>query len=145
MGGKASRDKGQRGERAVAKMLREELGLESLSRNLSQTRNGGCDIAELEGWSIEVKYQETLHIPAWWQQTLDQCKNTKPLLIYRKSRQPWKCIMLLSDVTDGNYKGSDCVEVGFLTACTIIREHIAIDALNATDIKKPARSKEVAG
>ena len=145
MGGKASRDKGQRGERAVAKMLREELGLDSLSRNLSQTRNGGCDIAELEGWSIEVKYQETLHIPAWWQQTLDQCKNTKPLLIYRKSRQPWKCILLLSDVTDGNYKGSDCVEVGFLTACTIIREHIAVDALNATDIKKPARSKEVAG
>jgi hypothetical protein len=123
MSGKSSRDKGQRGEREVCKMLRGELGLESLSRDLSQTRAGGCDISELKGWSIEVKYQETLHINAWWQQCLDQCKNTKPLLIYRKSRQPWKCIMLLSDVNE-NYKGSDTVEMGFLTACTIIRENM---------------------
>ena len=144
MGGKASRDKGQRGEREVCKMLQDELGLDSLSRNLSQTRNGGCDIAELEGWSIEVKFQEHLNLSAAWQQALNQCKNTKPLLIYRKSRQPWKCILLLSDLNE-SYKGSDCVTVAFLTACTIIREHIAIDALNATHIKKPARSKEVAG
>ena len=123
MSGKSSRDKGQRGEREICAMLNDELGL-SLSRDLSQTRAGGCDISELKGWSIEVKYQETLHINSWWTQCLSQCKNTKPLLIYRKSRQPWKCIMLLSDVTNGNYKGSDTLEMGFLTACTIIRENM---------------------
>ena len=43
MGGKASRDKGQRGEREVCKLLSEALNL-SVTRELGASRDGGCDI-----------------------------------------------------------------------------------------------------
>ena len=43
MGGKKSRSKGQRGEREVASILNERLGLES-KRNLAQYQEGGFDL-----------------------------------------------------------------------------------------------------
>jgi len=43
MGGKSSRDKGQRGEREVCKILSERLNLD-VTRELGASRDGGCDI-----------------------------------------------------------------------------------------------------
>ena len=68
MSGNMSRNKGQRGERAVAKLLMdatkelyEELGIEQpeFKRNLMQTQNGGYDLVGLDYLAIEVKWQET--------------------------------------------------------------------------------------
>lgn len=79
--GNMARMKGQRGELEVVKLLQPTVtscymmkGLEvpQLARNLSQTRDGGFDIAGLEWMALEVKRQETLNVKAWWEQTCRQ-------------------------------------------------------------------------
>ena len=87
---KASRQKGQRGEREICHLLAEKLGGE-YKRNLSQTQDGGYDVLGLEGFAIEVKFQETLSIERWWKQTVEQAgKDRVPVLFFRKSRENWR-------------------------------------------------------
>ena len=90
---RASRQKGQRGEREICKLLAEKLGGE-YKRNLSQTQDGGYDVLGLDGWAIEVKFQETLSIEKWWKQTVEQSSKTKkPVLFFRKSRTDWRVVV----------------------------------------------------
>jgi len=90
---KASRNKGQRGEREVCKLLAEKLGGE-FKRNLMQTAEGGYDVIGLEGCALEVKRCETLSINSWWDQAKEQAEvNAWPVLFYRKSRQPWSVVI----------------------------------------------------
>ena len=58
-------------------------------------------------WAIEVKRQETLSVAAWWVQAEIQAKrvNKKPMLIYRKSRMPWRVIVSAQDFV-GLYGGT---------------------------------------
>ena len=101
MGGKASRDKGQRGEREVCKILGEALGV-SLTRNLEQTRDGGCDIIVNKHWFIEVKFQEKYQLDVWWEQAVRQAKDKgkHPVLFFRKSREDWRVLMPYSLIND---------------------------------------------
>lgn len=89
--GKMSRTKGSRGEREFLSLLGEELG-ELLTRNLSQTREGGADCICVKGWAIEVKRHESLSRPAWWRQAVEQAARlgVQPMLAYRRSREPWR-------------------------------------------------------
>lgn len=86
----SQRRKGAAAEREVLKLLGEELG-EALSRNLSQTREGGADCIAVRGWAIEVKRQERLSRPAWWRQAVEQAERVgaRPMLLYRRSREAW--------------------------------------------------------
>ena len=94
---RASRQKGQRGEREVCKILAEQLGGE-YKRNLSQTQDGGYDVLGLEGWAIEVKFQENLSIEKWWKQAVEQSsKDKKPVLFFRKSRTDWRVVVPYAD------------------------------------------------
>ncbi len=100
MGGKMSRNKGQRGEREVISILQpivekvyKSMGLEpvKLERNLVQTRNGGFDIVGLDWIALEIKFQEVYNLKSWWKQTLEQANGEQiGVLIYRKSRVPWR-------------------------------------------------------
>ena len=104
MGGKASRDKGQRGEREVCKLLSEALNLD-VTRELGASRDGGCDVKITLGdltYVIEVKlYRKVTQalVDTWWQQALDQADalhdvliNATPVLIYRQSHwKYWEC------------------------------------------------------
>jgi hypothetical protein len=108
MGGLMSRNKGQRGEREVIRLLQPtlnsvfaEFSLEapSLERNLMQTAKGGFDIIGLEWMALEVKYQEVEHLEQWWEQTKAQAAKLgtdgkwrlvkEPILIYRKNNVKW--------------------------------------------------------
>ena len=91
--GKASREKGARGERELATILAKHLNLE-IRRNLVQYQTGGIDLTGLP-WSIEVKRCETLKINAFWQQAVAQVKDNDPppVLAYRTSRKPWRFIL----------------------------------------------------
>lgn len=92
---RASRQKGQRGEREVCKILAEKLG-GKYKRNLSQTQDGGYDVLGLDGWAIEVKFQETLSIEKWWKQAVEQSsEDKKPVLFFRKSRTDWRVVVPL--------------------------------------------------
>ena len=96
---RASRQKGQRGEREICKILSEKLGGE-FKRNLMQTSEGGYDVLGLDGWAVEVKFQETLKIEKWWKQTVEQSSpEKKPVLFFRKSRTDWRVVVPYAEDT----------------------------------------------
>lgn len=103
MSGKFARDKGQRGERAVIAMLQpvvtaayQARGLEAptMARNAMQSRFGGHDVVGLAWLALEIKNQETLHLPAWWEQTKEQATPYQvPVLFYKVGRGAWRVRM----------------------------------------------------
>jgi len=116
MGGKFSRSKGQRGERAVIAVLQpvvskvyqahgvHESDVPLLERNLMQANWGGHDIVGtgLDWLALEVKHQEVLSVGSWWEQAKLQAGNIRePVLIYRRNRVKWRVVMFTwMDVED---------------------------------------------
>lgn len=104
MGGTMSRNKGKRGEREIVNMLQpivdkvyQEFDREvpRLQRNTLQSDGGGFDIVGLEWLALEVKFQESFNLNAWWAQTSGQANVTQtPVLIYRRSRVAWRVRMM---------------------------------------------------
>ena len=123
---KMQRTKGAAGERELFALLSEQLGV-TVTRNLTQTRGGGADSLNVEGWAIEVKRQETLSISSWWSQTQRQADDLsrKPILFYRQSRKPWRAVLDLHHIAPGVFTapGSLC-ELALSDACTVIRESL---------------------
>lgn len=105
MAGQFSRNKGQRGEREVIKLLQPivDRAYKSypafgapprLQRNTLQSDFGGYDVIGLEWLALEVKFQESLSINQWWKQTEKQAKEgQEPVLFYRQSYKPWVVMM----------------------------------------------------
>ena len=96
-----SRRTGADGERELARVLREALGIE-VSRNLQQTRDGGHDM-EVCGFGVEVKRAAKVteaKVAAWWQQATRQATRAglTPALAYRQDRQPWSVRVPLSSL-----------------------------------------------
>lgn len=149
--GKMQRNKGANGEREVLALLSERLGV-TLSRNLSQTRNGGADCVELGRIRLEVKRQERLNITAWWKQAEEQSLllvtnvtnnntgerlNTNqpggspgepvrliPALAYRQSRKPWTFILDASDIPILQSRGH-LLHMDIDTFCAIVVAHLS--------------------
>lgn len=96
MNGRGARNKGAAGEREVAKILTDNLGF-VVKRNLSQSRDGADDIT-IQHFRVEVKRQETLQIDKWSTQ-VEACAELGevPVLIYRRSGQPWRVCLLLDN------------------------------------------------
>lgn len=94
----SQRRKGAAAEREVLRILGDLLGV-ALTRNLQQTREGGADCLAVRGFAIEVKRQERLSRPAWWRQACDQAARVgaEPMLMYRRSRQPWQVLIHTAD------------------------------------------------
>ena len=85
--GMTSRNKGKAGERAVANILRDHLGV-AVHRNwMGQAAQGGSDLAGLDAWSIEVKLCARVDTGDWWHQAQEQAarENKAPVLIWRQS------------------------------------------------------------
>lgn len=103
MGGTMSRNKGQRGEREVIKLLQPTISLvyggagfdiPALERNLMQSNNGGFDLTGLDWLALEVKYQEQEQVKAWWLQTVRQAGlKREPVLFYRRNNVKWRVRM----------------------------------------------------
>ena len=104
MSGKKSRNKGANAEREFIALLQpfvdSILGEKTfeLKRNLFQTREGGADIAgmpeQFDFFSLEIKRQERLSLPAWLRQTREQAQSYQwAILAYRQNRCPWYIIM----------------------------------------------------
>ncbi|MBF0311098.1 MAG: hypothetical protein HQL56_16405 [Magnetococcales bacterium] len=91
------RNKGAGGERELAALLRDHLGV-TVNRNLRQTRDGGEDliIEELPGISLECKRAATPHLAGWWRQTVEQAGERVPILAYRIDRRPWRFVVPLA-------------------------------------------------
>ena len=92
MGGKASRDKGARGERELAELLSHELGT-IVKRKLGQARDGGDDI-QIGKFRIEVKRREKLAIEQWCKQVEAACTTDDvPVVAFRRNGEPWRAVV----------------------------------------------------
>lgn len=95
MTGKASRDKGARGELAVIKLLRDNLGL-TLNRNykqVAQSQHG--DIEQLVGgFLLEIKNSPDgiSNIKAWWRQIVTAAERAGaiPCLVFNLGAGRWR-------------------------------------------------------
>jgi len=99
-----SRVKGASGERQVAKILQEKLGLD-VKRELRQTQNAGFGDLVCEpciGFNIEVKTyaKGTGCKESWWEQSSRAAARSGliPVVIYKYDRRPWRVEMPLSCV-----------------------------------------------
>lgn len=102
-----SRAKGKSGERELIGELKRVLPelTDALERNLEQTRDGGYDIAGMDGWAPEVKrYSKILpaDIESFWEQTTTQARNDqrRPVLFMREDRREWRARVRLIDLQD---------------------------------------------
>lgn len=100
--GKAQREKGKRGERMLAKELRELTGKENIKRGVQY--HGGPDspdVMGLDGVHIECKFVEKLNVREALKQSEDDAgEGEVPVVIHKTSRQPWIVTMNLTDFVD---------------------------------------------
>ena len=97
--GKYSRGKGKRGEQELANELR-QLGFDSARRAQQYCgTESSADILGLEKIHIECKRCESLSIYKAMQQAIHDAGETQdiPVVMHRRSRQPWLVIMTLED------------------------------------------------
>lgn len=96
--GRKSREKGKRGEREVAGILREH-GYHEARRGVQYSgRTGAADVIGLPGWHIEVKRVEHFDlISAASQAERDARAGERWVVFHRPSRRPW--ISVLPDET----------------------------------------------
>lgn len=86
------------GERELLAELSGWLAID-LRRNLDQCRDGGADCIELGRYVIEIKRAERFR--AEWlvqaeRQAAELGANRIPVLAWRPSRQPWRCLVVQS-------------------------------------------------
>jgi plasmid stability protein len=123
-----SRTKGRSGEQEVARILRDELGLEIHRNWQQQAAQGGCDLVGVPGWAIEIKRAKEARLNEWWDQTAQQAQVSKlrPILVYRLDRQPWMAMMSLYDLRP-DLGDHHQVTLHLLSWCTLVREELHAD------------------
>jgi len=108
-----SRDKGQRGERALVKKFSEWWGADfhrTPGSGSFATRGFKHEDMSMAGdlmttdkqfpFCVEVKWQESWHMEQllksdvcapwqWWKQAVDESFGQIPLLVFKRNRQPW--------------------------------------------------------
>ena len=94
---RAERDKGARGEREVAAVLR--------AHNLPAVRtpnSGGLqvrgDLTGVPGYHFEVKRQETARVSLWTRQAHAECGDAVPVVVWRQNASQWFAILPLQDL-----------------------------------------------
>lgn len=87
--GKPSREKGKRGERMFAKLLREN-GFEARRGIQYQGSPDSPDVVGLPGFHIEVKFVEKLSLrDAMEQSKSDAGQGEMPIVAHKRSREEW--------------------------------------------------------
>tara|TARA_R110002110_G_scaffold71771_7_gene191506 strand:- start:249 stop:668 length:420 start_codon:yes stop_codon:yes gene_type:complete len=94
-----SRNKGKRGEREAARVLRDVFGCEF---RRSQQYAGGVDSADVVGgpddlhW--EVKHQERMRLYDWIDQAVADSGERTPLVLHRQNRKEWLVTLRVNDL-----------------------------------------------
>ena len=95
-----SRDKGKRGERELAKVLREN-GYDCRRGQQFNGADGSADVIGLDGIHIECKRVEKLNIYDAMYQSIEDARDWEiPVVMHRKNKKPWLVTMLLVDWLD---------------------------------------------
>lgn len=97
MGGKMSREKGKRGEREIAAILKAH-GYDARRGQQFCGANGDADVVGLAGIHIEVKRTEKLKLyEALEQARADARDGELPVVMHRKNGHEWVVIQPLED------------------------------------------------
>lgn len=112
MSGLKSRSKGKVGEREIAAIIRDLTGWD-IKRKVRQL-DCESDLEGVPGWCCEVKRHKTAtrgDIADWWDQTVIQAEAARqmPVLFYRRDRDEWRAVWLLSLDTIPGTLSSDYV------------------------------------
>lgn len=100
MAGKASREKGKRGERELARAL-SDYGFDARRGQQYCGANGDADVVGLPGIHIECKRTERLSLyDALSQAKADAAPDEKPVVIHRKNNSEWVVVQPLEDWID---------------------------------------------
>jgi hypothetical protein len=97
-----------------------------VQRNQNQTAVGGNDLVNTYGFGIEIKRQEVLNINTWWVQCTKaaQLNSEIPVLLYRQTRKPWKCVIQgFIGLPKGQF-GACRAEVEFETFLIAFEHHV---------------------
>ena len=109
MGGKMSKDKGKRGERELAKILK-GFGYDTRRGQQYCGANGDADVVGLPGIHIECKRVEKLNLYDALDQAARDAKGEElPAVFHRKNDCKWIVSMYLED-WERIYKESDLVD-----------------------------------
>lgn len=93
-----SRQKGARGERELANILKYEHGFDCRRGQQYCGANGDADVVGLPGIHIECKRVEKLNIDSALEQAIrDKKDNEIPAVFHRKDRKGWKVTISLED------------------------------------------------
>ena len=135
--GRSSRRKGAQGERELANLLSDELGI-PIKRMLGQERDGGADL-HIGPLRIQVKRCQTVQMAAWWRQTLADAGDWVPVLAYRASRKPWTFRLLLGDVIgdEGCINNALWVEMSVHSFAYLVRENVDLKPVIQTTEAMP--------
>lgn len=95
--GKASRDKGKRGERECAALLKSH-GFDARRGQQFNGSDGSADVVGLPGFHVEVKRTEALRIYEAMGQAEDDARDGEtPLVLHRRNRKEWLAILKADD------------------------------------------------
>lgn len=99
-----SREKGCRGERELAKILR-DYGYTARRGQQYSGANGDADVVGIPGLHIECKRVEKLNIHDAMQQAVKDAREGEiPVVMHRKNRTEWLATMRISDWLDERRK-----------------------------------------
>ena len=127
MAGRSSRTKGAAGERELFGLLSDHLGF-VVRRELSASRDGGCDGLDVPGWAIEVKRTEQA-LAAHWYQAVYQAEKAgrKPVLFWRRNRAEWRAFVSPQDVAPELFQeGGDALSMSLPRWCELARSQMAL-------------------
>ena len=92
-----SRQKGARGEREAANLLK-EYGYDARRGQQFSGANGDPDVVGLPDIHLEIKRVEKLNIDDALQQSIRDAKDAEvPVVMHRKNRTEWKITMRFAD------------------------------------------------
>lgn len=96
--GKASRDKGKRGEREVAKLLREHGFTGARRGQQFNGADGSADVVGLPGAHVEVKRTESLRLYDALEQAEHDAQGVEfPVVLHRRNGRKWVAILDVED------------------------------------------------
>ena len=115
--GKMSREKGKRGEREIAKILR-EYGYDQCRRGEQFSgANGDADVVGLPGVHLEIKRVEKLNLYDAMAQSKHDAEasnlDEKPVVMHRRNNCQWLVTMALNDWIE-LYREWDAGNIPFL-------------------------------
>lgn len=109
--GKAEREKGKRGEREIARLLK-NLGFDAhRSQQYCGNTGDAADVVGIDGYHLEVKRREKTEIHAWIKQAEAECGENVPIVLHRRNGEPWYATIpaidlfqLIKEVQDAIHK-----------------------------------------